>query len=218
MKILYLEDDYILAETLQEYLLLNEYSVHCVYDAQEALEAACKESFDLFLLDVNVPEFNGFELLKQLRKADIDTPTIFVTSLSSIDDISKGYDAGADDYIKKPFVFEELNLRIKALLKREFKIKNTLVHINDNTVFDPFSGELCIDNKSVSLNPKEILLLKLLLKNRANVVSFEAIFQNVWSFDETHSELSLRTYIKNLRKHIGKNKIVSVKKIGYKLI
>jgi len=218
MKILYLEDDIDLSQTVEEFLVDSGLDITPVYDGEEALDIIYKENFDMLLLDVNVPNINGFELLKELRDADITTPAIFTTSLNSIDDLSRGYDSGADDYVKKPFVLKELLFRIKALLKREFKTQDKIIKITNEINFDTNQNELLQGNNKVLLNPKEILLLKLLLKHKNECVSFENIYQNVWSFDETHSEMSLRTYIKKLRKIIGKNKIISIKKMGYKLV
>ena len=218
MKILYLEDDIDLSQTVEEFLVDSGLDITPVYDGEEALDIIYKENFDMLLLDVNVPNINGFELLKELRDADITTPAIFTTSLNSIDDLSRGYDSGADDYVKKPFVLKELLFRIKALLKREFKTQDKIIKITDEVDFDTNQNELLQGNNKILLNPKEILLLKLLLKHKNECVSFENIYQNVWSFDDTHSEMSLRTYIKKLRKSIGKDKIVSIKKVGYKLV
>lgn len=218
MKILYLEDDLNLSQTVEEYLLEQGFEVVCVYDGVEALEHIYNSNFDFFLLDVSVPKIDGFELLKELREAKINTPAIFITSLNAIDDLSKGYNCGADDYIKKPFVLKELLFRINALLKREYKTKHKLINITQDIEFNMYTNELIKNSQKVALNQKEHLLLKLLLKHKEECVSFEEIYQNVWQFNETHSYMSLRTYIKNLRKHIGKEHILSIKNIGYKLV
>ncbi len=218
MKILYLEDNINLSETVEEFLIEEGFNVVCAYDGDEALDIIYKENFDVLILDVNVPSINGFKLLKSLRDANIQTPAIFTTSLSGIDNLTNGYDSGADDYIKKPFVLKELLMRTKALLKREFKTSNSELEISDNILFNTHTNELVIDNKLVQIHQKELLLLKLLLKHKNESVSFETIYQNVWSFDETHSEMSIRTYIKNLRKYLGKEKILSIKKVGYTLV
>lgn len=218
MKILYLEDDINLSETVEEFLIDEGFDVIAVYDGQEALETMYKQNFDMFILDVNVPHINGFSLLKELREAGISTPAVFTTSLNSIDDLSQGYNSGADDYIKKPFALKELLFRINALLKREFKSHNKLVLIANNIYFNTQTNELIIAKKKIVLNPKEILLLRLILKHKNECVSFEEIYKNVWAYDETHSDMSLRTYVKNLRKHIGKDNILSIKKVGYKLV
>jgi len=218
MKILYLEDDINLSETVEEYLQDEGFEVYSIYDGDEALDVVYKQNFDLLLLDVNVPGINGFELLKDLREAGVLTPAIFTTSLSSIDDLSSGYTVGADDYVKKPFSLKELVFRINALLKREFKAQSKIIEISKNINFNTQINELIVDGHTISLNPKESSLLKLFLKHKNECVTFESIFQNVWSYDEEHSDMSLRTYVKNLRKHIGKDHIISIKKIGYKFV
>jgi DNA-binding response OmpR family regulator len=218
MKILYLEDDTDLAATIQEYLESRGFEVVVVYDGKEALVKSYEQSFDIFIFDVKVPKLSGFELLKSLREADIDTPTIFTTSLNSIENLSEGYTCGADDYLKKPFSLEELYLRIQALLKREYKSINNIIKINKNMFFDTNAQKIKIKNNIFDLNNKETQLLKLLIKNKNHCVPFDNIFDTVWSFENMHSEQSLRTYIKNLRKIVGKEKIVSIKKQGYMFV
>lgn len=218
MKILYLEDDLILSETIEEFLHEEGYEVVALYDGEDVLNELFHNNFDLLIFDVQVPSINGFELLKELRSSNINTLAIFTTSLNSIDDISIGYEVGADDYIRKPFLPKELLLRIKALLKREFKVHDELIEIGENISFNMHSNELYVNNKPVVLNLKETLLLKILLKHKNECVIFDELYEYVWSYDETHSYLSLRTYIKTLRSHIGKDRIISIKKIGYKLV
>lgn len=218
MRILYLEDDMILVETVEEYLQDEGFDVDTVYDGEKALESIYAQSYDLLLLDVNVPSINGFELLKILRDADISTPAIFITSLNSIEDLSQGYSVGADDYVKKPFILKELLFRIHALLKREYKSQNEIITLSQDTNFNTQTNELHVANKKISLNPKETLLLKLFLKHQNECITFQTIFQHVWSYEENHSDMSLRTYIKTLRKYLGKERILSMKKVGYKFV
>ncbi len=218
MKILYLEDDLDLSQTIKEFLEEKDFEVTLAYDGQEALDFSFQSSFDLFIFDVRVPKINGFELLKNLREANIQTPTIFTTSLNEIEDLSKGYDCGADDYLKKPFLLEELLLRIKALLKREYQAVSNIIKIDEDTYFDTNLQEVKIRNEIFKLKYKEAELLKLLIKSKNFCVTFETIFQTVWSFENIHSDLSLRTYIKSLRKIFGKDRIVSIKKQGYMFV
>ena len=218
MKILYLEDDINLSATIEEFLKDKGYDIICVYDGDEALEVLYKQNFDLLILDVQVPKINGFELLQNLRDANIQTPAIFTTSLNSIEDLSKGYSVGADDYIKKPFALKELYLRIEALLKREYKTQEYIIKLDDNITYNINLQQIQIDDKKYILNHKENELLKLLVKNKNNCVLFEIIFETIWSYDETHNEQSLRTYIKNIRKIVGKDKIISIKKKGYMFV
>ena len=121
IKLLLLEDDQVLAESLIELLESENFDIVHVLNSQKALDETFLQKFDLLLLDVNVPLFNGFELLKSLRDSGDKTPAIFLTALTDIASLSKGFDAGADDYIKKPFDFDELLIRINAILKKNQK-------------------------------------------------------------------------------------------------
>jgi len=215
---LYLEDDINLSATIEEFLEDEGYDVVAVYDSNEALEVLYKQNFDLLVLDVQVPIMNGFELLQSLRDSNISTPAIFTTSRNSIDDLSQGYSVGADDYIKKPFLLKELHLRIEALLKREYKTQEYSIQIDEKIIYNINIQEIQKNNQKYSLNYKENELLKLLVKNKNSCVLFETIFETIWSYDEIHSVQSLRTYIKTLRKIIGKDKIISIKKQGYMLV
>lgn len=217
--ILLLEDDEILNETITEYLEDNGFDVTTVNDGYDAYDKIYENSYDLLLLDVKVPSIGGFDMLKELRDKGVTTAAIFITSLNSIDDLTKGYDSGCDDYIKKPFELKELLIRVEALLKRDFyHTQNSKVVICDNIEYDIDANILFVNNKEHSLNNKETKLLKLFLQNSNQVLPHEMIYGSLWDYDETYSESALRTYIKNLRKLLGKEKIVSLKKQGYKFI
>ena len=218
MKILYLEDDMILSNTVEEILLDEGYSVTTASSAQDVIDLVYKESFDIFIFDVNLPDMNGFELLESLRSAGITTATIFTTSLESIENISQAYRVGADDYLKKPFFVDELLFRVKAVLKREFHSFNSIIKVGERVSFNSNTHELFHKNEVISLNLKEATLLKLFLKYKNECINFEHIYQTLWGYDEEHSEKSLRTYIKNLRHYLGKESIVSIKKVGYKFL
>ncbi|MCH9813962.1 MAG: response regulator transcription factor [Epsilonproteobacteria bacterium] len=216
-KILLLEDDLTLNETVTEYFEELGYDVDGVDDGIEALDKIYENSYDILLLDVKVPQMSGFDLLKEVRARDIVTPAIYITSLNSINDLSEGYESGCDDYIRKPFALKELLMRVETILKREFfHNNNEKITIAENIEYDINANLLYIDNIEASLNNKETKLLKLFLQNQNQVLSHERIYDTLWEYDETYSEASLRTYIKNLRKILGKEKIVSIKKQGYK--
>jgi len=216
-KILLLEDDLTLSETVCEFLEDAGYEVVTAYDGEEASEIIYEQNFDIFLLDVNVPLLNGFELLKQKRQDGVKTPAIYITSLDSMDSLELGYESGCDDYIRKPFSLKELSLRIESILKRNFFHENSSkLKIDENIEYDTESNMLYISHKEIHLSTKESLLLKLFLQHNDEAVSHEMIYDALWTYEETPSESSLRTYIKNLRKLIGKEKIVSIKKLGYK--
>lgn len=216
-KILLLEDDINLNETIEEFLSEKDFEVTSVYDGKGAEDMMYEKAFDLFVLDVNVPSPNGFELLKSSRKRGDTTPAIYITSLNSTQDLSKGFESGCDDYIRKPFSLQELLLRINNILKRNFYHNpNETLQIDENLSYDIKADELLENGKKLSLHNKEKLLLKLFLQHANEQVSHEVINQHLWSFEDDPSETALRTYIKNLRKLIGKDRIVSIKRYGYK--
>ncbi len=217
MKILLLEDDIGLADIMSEYLEDNDFDLDLVYDGEEALDKAYETQYDLYIFDVNVPAIKGFDLLKTLRDNGDTTPTIFVTSLNDIDDVSKGFESGADDYLKKPFELAELLLRIKNIQKRTFAQKrSTVIQIDKDITFDIDTELLHTGEESVSLPQKELKLLKHFLKHPNEVVTFESLYDVAWDYDETPSSESLRAHIKNLRKHLTKDMIQNLRGLGYR--
>jgi DNA-binding response OmpR family regulator len=215
-KILLLEDDLNLSDTVCDYLEEKGFEVICVYDGEEALSSIYENRFDLLLLDVNVPIKNGFQVLKEIRKDGNNTPAIYITSLNSVDSLEQGYSSGCDDYIRKPFELKELLIRIQTILKREFSQKNEIVNITETITFNSISSELKDADKEIKLNLKELKLLKFFLQHPNELLVHDRIYDYVWDYDEEYSDNSLRTYIKNLRKILGKDKIVSLKKLGYR--
>lgn len=216
-RLLLLEDDTNLNETVCEFLESKGYEVLAVFDGEEAEEAMFEHHFDLFLLDVNVPSLNGFALLSKVRKEGNTTPAIFLTSLNAIENVEEGYESGCDDYVRKPFALKELLFRIESILKREFfhSPKSTL-SLSESVVFDTNTNTLLVDNQPVQLQKKEAILLKLFLQKPNEIITHAFIMSHVWEYDEEGSDDALRTYIKNLRKIIGKDRIVNLKKLGYK--
>ena len=209
-KILLLEDDEILSETLIELLEAEGFSLTHVKDGQEALDATFVSQYDLMLLDVNVPFVNGFELLKELREAGDKTVAIFLTALTDIDSLAHGFEIGADDYIKKPFDFDELLVRIKALLKKQYS--GNKVEIGD-FIFDTQSEELYKNGKFIKLTPYETTITKILLKNRGNTISKYELL-DLLNEGEEMSEGALRVHINSLRK-IGLP-VITIRGVGYR--
>jgi len=216
-KIFLLEDDANLNETVSEFLEEQGHEITSVYDGLDAQEKLYESNYDLLLLDINTPGINGFDLLKEAREGDVLAPAIFITSLDSVDDLERGFNSGCDDYIRKPFSLKELRIRVDTLLRRGFfHDTKEYIQISDNVSYDIQNNELVIDNEVISLGHKEAKLLKLFMKNEGEVIIHDRIYTHLWDFDEEPSDTALRTYIKNLRKLIGKDKIVSIKKQGYK--
>ncbi len=216
-RLLLLEDDIALSETIVDYFEDLDYLITAVYDGNSALDTIYENSFDLLLLDVNVPDINGFEILKSLREQGVSTPAIFITSLNAMNDLENGYDSGCDDYIRKPFALKELKLRVETILKRDFfHNESEKVQLDNNTFYNTQSDILTIEGKDIQLNNKDAKLLKLFMQNKDTLVTHETIYATLWEYNEEISESALRTYIKNLRKYLGKEKIVSIKKLGYR--
>lgn len=216
-RIFLLEDDTTLNETVVEFLEDNDFDVISSYDGEDAYEIIYEKSFDLLLLDVNVPSMSGFELLKKLRSDDVNTPAIYITSLNSIESFEEGFENGCDDYIRKPFELKELLIRIHSILKRSyFHNRDEKVKLSQNLEFDISKNIVYKEGIELKINNKEIKLLNLFLQNKDEIISHEKIMSHLWEYDEVASDLSLRTYIKNLRKILGKERILSVKKLGYR--
>ena len=215
IKILILEDDILFAESLEDFLEEEHFCTTLCHDGEKALELIYENHFDLLLLDVNVPNLNGFELLSHIRDKNQNTPAIFITSFKDKESIQKGFLKGADDYLCKPVDLDELHLRILALLRRSRKLSNTIM-IGKSTFFIE-EGVIEKEQQRYPLSKKVLLLLKLLLENQNSIVSSERIFEHLWAWDETPSPASLRVYINELKKILGKEKISNHKGIGYKL-
>jgi len=219
IKLLLLEDDTQLSEIIAEYLEENRCSVTVASDGQEAMDRIYEERFDILLLDVKVPYMNGFDLLSKIRSEGNETPAIFLTSLNSMDDLSRAFESGCDDYLKKPFELRELLLRVKTISKRAFFHKSDeKIDIGNGVSFDISSSKIIKDGNSVTLSKKESVILKLLVKNRGKIVTPQMIFENAWDYEDEPSEMSLRTYIKNIRKIIGKELIENARGQGYMLV
>lgn len=216
-KILLLEDDANLNETVTEFLEEEGYEVVSTYDGYEAQDALYESKFDLLLLDVNTPGIDGFTLLSEARENEVVAPSIFITSLDGVDDLEKGFQSGCDDYIRKPFVLKELGIRVETLLRRGFFHEaKEMIKLGDNIEYNTKSNELLVNGVAETLGNKESALFKLFMKQQDEVLSHERIYKELWDYDEDPSDTALRTYIKNIRKIIGKERIVSIKKQGYK--
>lgn len=217
MKILLLEDDEILNELIEEFLISLNFSVISIYDGQEALEAIYEDSFDLLILDVNVPVLSGFDLCKDLKRNKIYIPIIFITSLHTSDDVQLGFKLGADDYIKKPFHLNELEVRINNVKRlRQIEVEGKLI-LNENILYNYNSKTIRSFERDYILSKTESKIFEYLLKNSNKANSIEEISLNNWIYDEIPIPTTIRTYIKNLRKILGKNMITTIKGIGYKL-
>ncbi|BCD60733.1 MULTISPECIES: response regulator transcription factor [unclassified Nitratiruptor] len=212
-KILLVEDDRLFSETLQEFLEEEGFAVDVARTMQDAIELHYANRYDLLLLDVMLPDGDGFTLLKELRSIEDMTPAIFITSKKQKNDIKEGFLLGGDDYLTKPIDLEELLWRIGAILRR---VHHDAVIEIDGYYFYPEQFVLKKGNEIIDLKQKELQLLHLFLKNRKKVVTKEQIFQTLWSHEEIISEGSLRVYISTLKKIFGKDSIQNIRSIGYR--
>ena len=215
-QILLVEDDETLSELISEYLSEQGYDVTVRADAKAALDTAYERNFDILILDVKLPKGDGFSLLSELRRLGDDTPAIFTTSLNALQDLEIGYKSGCDDYLKKPYELKELLLRIQILIKRKFShVNDEFIELNGGYKFYPSSKTLRQNGQIVSLSNKESELLSLFLENKNALLGKETIFEKIWNYGEEPSELSLRVYVKNLRRILGKDAIINRRGDGY---
>jgi len=217
MNILLLEDDPLLSKILTKHLKQN-YSVTPVYDGNSALERIENKKFDLLILDSNVPEISGLELIKELRSYNNTTPIIMITAYQDTLHLKTAFTNGCNDYIKKPFELDELDMRIENIT-RTFNIEqNQDIPITKEILFDALNHKITKEGKVFSLAKKESEFLNYLAVNRNRTISKEELTQNLWSYDHMPSDATLRVYIRNLRAIIGKETIETIRGTGYRLV
>ncbi len=212
-KILIVEDEIKIAQTLKKGLTENGYYVELAYDGTIGKRLFLSHNYDLIILDINLPEINGYELCRQIRGLNQHIPVLMLTALNTTDDKIEGFDAGADDYIIKPFEFKELLVRIRALLKRtvnqQLPSGNILKVADLEMNLD--SKEVKRGDKKINLTAKEFQLLEYFMRNRNRVVSRADIAVSVWDIDFDTQTNVIDVYVNYLRNKIDKN-------FSYKLI
>lgn len=207
IKILIVEDEQKIADTLKFGLGENGFEVEVAYDGKLGYRLFSVQDFDLVILDINLPGMNGYEVCKAIRLLNEQVPVIMLTSMSALNDKIEGYDAGADDYIVKPFEFRELLLKIRALLKRtlgpQIPVGNVLKLSDLEMNLD--NKEVKRDSAKIQLTAKEFQLLEYLLRNKNRVVSRADIAINVWDMDFDTNTNVIDVYISYLRNKVDKN-------------
>ncbi|MBE0514766.1 response regulator transcription factor [Sulfurimonas sp.] len=214
MKILLLEDDEFICKEIQNYFELNDHQVDYFHDGEALLDNALLQNYDIFLLDINTPKKNGFETLREIRKENIMTPAIYITAQSDIEHVKKGYDLGCSDYVRKPFLLEELELRINQTLHKD-AAKNSM-KISENYRFDLSTMRLFYKDEAVDLSVHEKKLLYILSKNINQIITTDILKDYVWDNKEVQDN-TLRTQIKKLRAKLQENFILNVRNAGYKI-
>lgn len=220
MRLLVVEDEKDLNEIITKQLRINGYVVDSCFDGRQAYEYLSVGGYDGAVLDVMLPELNGFELLKKARDNGIQTPVLFLTARNNKKDIIKGLDLGADDYISKPFDLDELLARIRVMLRKKVDVRENIyrcgdleVNCNDHTVKR--------GGKNIELSAKEFQLLLFLVRNKNIVLTREQIENNIWQFEKESNSNVIDVYIRYLRKKIDdgydKKLIHTIRGVGYQL-
>lgn len=221
MRILLVDDEKDFVSALKEILVANRYTVEVAYDGKMALDYIEAEKFDCLLLDIMMPEMDGYEVVKTIRKRNDHTPVIFLSAKGEVEDKIKGFEIGGDDYLSKPFSSKELLSRLKALLRRidglketnDLKFGDLVLNVNDFT--------LSKDQTKVKLSCKEYQILELFFRHPDRIISAEKILKEAWEIDSYQDISSVWVYVSNLRKKLvqlgSEVELNSIRGLGYHL-
>ena len=222
MRILVVEDEKNLNDIIVKKLKNEKYGVDSCFDGKDAIDYILATEYDVIILDIMLPKLNGFEVLKSIRNKNIKTPVLMLTAKDGIEDKVQGLDLGADDYLIKPFSFDELLARIRVLLRRNstnnnanniYKIANLTVDIDSRSVFR--------DDKSIKLSTREFTILEYLIRNKGKVLSRDSIEQHIWDYEYEGGTNVVDVYIRTLRNKLGPKSfgkmIQTIRGVGYVL-
>ena len=220
MRLLVAEDERAISDFLVRGLTENGYAVDLAEDGRVALDLASSFDFDLILLDILLPQIDGLTVCRRLREQQVKTPILMLTALDAVDDRVKGLDSGADDYLVKPFAFEELLARVRALSRREPGLVPPILSYED-LVLDPTSRAVKRAGQPIELTAKEFALLEYFLRNPGRVLTREMITDRLWSFDSASFTNVIDVYVGRLRRKIDDGHAVkliqTVRGVGYKI-
>ncbi|MDJ0632243.1 MAG: response regulator transcription factor [Xenococcaceae cyanobacterium MO_188.B29] len=221
MKILVVEDDERISDAVTEYLADQHYAVEAAYDGEAAWDLLDVFTYDLILLDVMLPKIDGITLCQKLRSKGHDTPILMLTAKDTLNNKIEGLDAGADDYLVKPFELEELSARIRALLRRGNSTLPPVLTWGELKL-DPSTCEVFYQDNLLSLSPKEYKLLEFFLRNGRRVFSRAQILEHLWSFEQVPEEATVKAHIRGLRQKLESagaphDLIETVYGLGYRL-
>lgn len=219
MRLLLVEDEKRLSEALVYILKKNKYMVDAAFNGEDGEDMARTGIYDLVVLDWMLPKKDGVTVLKNIRQSRIKTPVLFLTARDTIDDRVEGLDAGADDYLVKPFANEELLARVRALLRRQSEVLcNSMLQAGDLTL-DPLHSEASFGGKTIKLTMKESQLLELLMRNKGRVITKEQILDRIWGFEGEADFNNVEIYVHYLRKKLTTDmtniRIDTIRGIGY---
>jgi DNA-binding response OmpR family regulator len=220
MRILVAEDDEKVTRFLEKGLKEERYAVDVCYDGEEALFLSEINPYDIIILDIMLPKKNGFAVCRDLRKAGVVTPILILTARNRVEDRVRGLQEGADDYLSKPFAFEELLARIQALLRRSYDYKSKTLKVGELEL-DPVSRQINREGKSISLTGREYSLLEYLMRNKGRIVTQTMIIEHVWDMNYEGMSNIVNVYINHLREKIDKDfstsYIRTIRGVGYKI-
>lgn len=214
MRLLLVEDDIQLGDAIKVGLTQFGYTVDLLKDGDSAKLALSNEHFDLVILDLGLPKLSGLKLLQSIRNAGNAVPVIILTARDSIDDRVKGLDAGADDYMTKPFDMDELCARVRALIRRSSGRADSTIQYR-NIELDPAAHSVTVDDIEINVPRREFSLLQKLLENCGHVLSREQLMQSIYGWEEDVDSNTLEVHIHNLRKKLNANFIRTIRGIGY---
>lgn len=220
MRILIVEDEHKIANAIKRGLEQELFAVDVAYTGTEGYDFSVSEEYDLLILDILLPGINGIDICRKLRAQNIHTPILILTAKGQLTEKVEGLNAGADDYLTKPFAFEELLARVKALLRRPKTATNTVLKLGDLTL-DTLSYDVKRQGKTIELSNKEFILLEYLLSHQNQIITKEQIMNHVWNYDADILPNTVEAYIKLLRNKIDKpfeKKLIrTIRGFGYKI-
>lgn len=209
MNILLLEDDIPLNTTITNFLKTLDYCVYSFFDGLETIKKLENMAFDLYIIDINIPNINGLDIIKYLRQKDIDSPIVMITASVELENFKIAFENGCSEYIRKPFFLDELKIRINNLLDK----KDEIIHITKKTSYNLKHRELIINNIRIYLRKKEDRLLYILLKSKNHTVSINNLESYIWE-NEIKETYPLRQLVNELRKKLSRKKQLIVSDIG----
>lgn len=220
MRILLVEDEKRLSEVIKKGLTEQGFAVDQAFEGEEGLHLATTEPYDIIILDVMLPKIDGITICKELRKNKVQTAILMLTAKSQLDDKVVGLDAGADDYLTKPFEFAELHSRLHALLRRTYRQPESII-IVDTLEVDPLKHIAKRDGKVINLTPKEFSIIEILARNKDQVVTRTQITEHTWDYNFDSMSNVVDVFMATLRKKVDggqKKKVIhTVHGVGYKL-
>lgn len=220
MKILIVEDEHLIASAIKKGLEQEHYTVDIAFDGEKGFDLASSGEYDLILLDLMLPKMNGLEVCRQLRQQQLQVPILMLTAKSQIEDKIKGFNSGADDYLTKPFAFEELLARVRALTRRPQKSASEVITVGDLSI-NLSNYEVTRQGKPIILSGKEYSLLECLMRHANKILNKDQLIQHVWSYESDILPNTVEVYIRNLRQKIDqpfKTKLIkTIRGFGYKI-